>query len=417
MHSKTVDREALLDVLGKTLAVLEEPSHEIRARLAGLGAGVEDAAGSEAAMMAGVLEDSVEYLRRDTHLVTGPMGAEALARIPSFQNEPYIPSHRALSLLQSALDEYLETHVGVEEVFDPSDPGWVEVAWEKLKALFRGKHPFIRHQQLTDFVEAVGDDLRIALVADWGTGTEHAERVMQQIAAANPTHVIHLGDVYYSGTEREVRTRFLDVIDRFGPAGRVYRALNSNHEMYSGGYAYFDVTLPRFNQAASYFNLRSDRWQIIGLDSGHEDHGLRDPQTEWLRAQVDTAGGRRTILLTHHQLFSAYDDRPKGKKLGKKVAPLLPGIFSWFWGHEHRCIVYGRHLGIHGRCIGHGAIPFTVPFGVPQEVPVLAADERPATPGGSTGIHGFALLSLAGDIATVQFIDEAGIVFHAEQLA
>src|SRR4051794_7842446 len=100
MHSKTVNREAFLDILSKTLAVLEQPSPEIRARLGGLGAGVEDAAGSEAAMMAGVLEDSVEYLRRDTHHATAPVAAEGLARIPSFQNAPYIPSHRALSLLQ-----------------------------------------------------------------------------------------------------------------------------------------------------------------------------------------------------------------------------------------------------------------------------------------------------------------------------
>src|SRR5215831_10671122 len=141
-----------------------------------------------------------------------------------------------------------------------------------------------------------------------GPARRRRSALMRQIRAANPTHAIHLGDVYYSGTPGEVQKRFLSVIDQFGPPPSTcrYLALNSNHEMYSGGYGYFDTTLVRFKQDASYFNLRNENWQLIGIDSGYEDHGLQDPQKEWLAAQLQREGPK-SILLSHHQLFSPYE--------------------------------------------------------------------------------------------------------------
>jgi hypothetical protein len=34
-------------------------------------------------------------------------------------------------------------------------------------------------------------------------------------------------------------------------------------------------------------------------------------------------------------------------------------IFAWYWGHEHRCVVYEAHpaWGMLGRCIGHSGFP------------------------------------------------------------
>ena len=75
----------------------------------------------------------------------------------------------------------------------------------------------------------------------------------------------HLGDVYYAGTEDEVNERFSD--DWPKNVSEHSWALNSNHEMYSGGYGYFKITLKKFGQPASYFCLRNSNWQIIGLDT------------------------------------------------------------------------------------------------------------------------------------------------------
>lgn len=336
------------------------------------------------------------------------------------RDRPFIPEDQVLSLVQSAIDEFMpEESLPTAAPFDPSDPGWLSVAWEKLKGFFRGKHAFIEHTALDSFHLSLPGDAVVALFSDWGTGEESARRVMREVARQNPTHAIHLGDVYYSGTEREIRTRFLEVIDAHGPSPShcTYLALNSNHEMYSGGHAYFEVTLKeRFNQEASYFNLRNAHWQLIGLDSGYEDHGLKDPQREWLAAQLQ-APGPKNILLTHHQFFSPYESRARDRKLHKKVAPLLGGVFGWFWGHEHKPIVFGKHLGIHARCIGHGAIPEDVPFGTPvfPEAPILQMDERTGPDGDN--MHGFAVLRFNGAHLHVDYIDELGATWFSEDLA
>ena len=91
------------------------------------------------------------------------------------------------------------------------------MAEEKLKAASRPKHPLVAHTALDDFSYDLPDDAIVALFSDWGTGEATAQRVMERIGAAHPTHAIHLGDVYYSGTPKESQKRFLDIIEQFGP--------------------------------------------------------------------------------------------------------------------------------------------------------------------------------------------------------
>jgi hypothetical protein len=368
--------------------------------------------------VANALAGALEWARLD--LQVGSAGT--VESIESGAGEiPYVPNNQVLALLQSAYDEYMEARAAkptseLETPFDTSDPGWLTVAFEKLKELFRGKHQFVKHTSLTSFRQNLPTNAVVALFADWGTGEPTAQRVMQQIKARNPTHAVHLGDVYYSGTPKEVKNRFLDVIDLFGPphSSCNYFALNSNHEMYSGGYGYFDTTLPRFGQEASYFCLANEDWQLIGIDSGYEDHGLQDPQKEWLAAQLQRRGPKN-VLLSHHQLFSPYES-VSDKRLPKKIGDLLPNIYAWFWGHEHKCIILGDHLGIKARCIGHAAIPDSVPYGAPRfdDVQIVQVDERRSPDG--VNVHGFALLKFAGSRLDVSYIDEFGVEFFAERL-
>jgi hypothetical protein len=332
--------------------------------------------------------------------------------------EPYLPYNQTLSLLQSAYDEYVESTGILEAPFDKNDPGWKAITKEKLKAASQPKHPFIAHKVLDDFRYELPDNAIVALFSDWGTGEPTAQRVMEQIAAARPTHAIHLGDVYYSGTPKESRERFLDIIGRAGPSKDScrYFALPGNHDYYSGGYGYFDDILPALEQEASYFNLRNTNWQIIGLDSGYKEYALHKPQSKWLNAQLD-APDRRSILLSHHQLFSPYDQRVTKSRLLKKTEVLLPRIYAWFWGHEHRCVIMGDHMGIKARCVGHGSIPSSVPYGEPTfpEVPVEKVDERAAPDTDGTCYHGFALLRFNGGVVDVSYIDEYGGKFYEER--
>jgi hypothetical protein len=417
MHPIATNRDALLRIVEGTVSALQ--AHDRSALMSAVAtANLSSVAEVEAQRDAVInaLENSARTLRLHGDLLAmTPRPTAGTAREALF-----IPEDQVLSLVQSAIDEFMpEESLPTAGPFDPSDPGWLSVAFEKLKALFRGKHKFISHTSLNSFQQQLPGQATVALFSDWGTGEETARRVMRQIALQNPTHAIHLGDVYYSGTEKEIQRRFLDIIDAEGPppAACTYLALNSNHEMYSGGHAYFELTLKtRFHQEASYFNLRNAHWQLMGLDSGYEDHGLQDPQQEWLAAQL-AASGPRNILLTHHQLFSPFESRAFDRKLHRKLEPLLGRVFAWFWGHEHRTIVYGKHKGIHARCIGHGAIPEDVPYGPPKfsDVPILQIDERPGPDGDN--MHGFALLRFDGDRLNVSYIDELGTTWFSEDLA
>jgi 3',5'-cyclic AMP phosphodiesterase CpdA len=368
--------------------------------------------------IANALAAALEWAHLDRQVGAG---AALESADPGAAELPYIPNNQVLALLQSAYDEYQESKAAkptseLEMPFDTADIGWLTVAFEKLKELFRGKHKFIKHTSLDSFRQPLPANATVALFADWGTGEATAQRVMEQIKARQPTHAIHLGDVYYSGTPNEVRNRFLKVIDQFGPQPSECKffALNSNHEMFSGGYGYFDTTLPRFGQPASYFCLFNRDWQMIGIDSGYEDHGLQDPQKEWLTAQLRRQGPAN-IVLSHHQLFSPYES-VSDRRMPRRTADVLANIFAWFWGHEHKCIIFGDHLGIKARCIGHGAIPSSVPYGAPRfvDVPITKVDERRSPDG--VNVHGFALLKFAGSRLDVSYIDEFGVEFFTERL-
>jgi len=308
-----------------------------------------------------------------------------------------------------------EAKVFIGEQFDNLDTGWLEVVNEKLKLAFKGKHPFIRHQALTDFRYAMNNQVTVALLADWGGGNDHATNVGNEVRKRNPDIVIHLGDVYYAGTESEVQKRFLDLWPGVQQRGRSF-ALNSNHEMYSGGYSYFDLTLKAFQQEASYFCLENDNWRLIGLDTGYVEHDLTQDQVEWLAALLNDGSNKTNILLSHHQLYSGYEALPSEIEGEKRLFEWLKGFLQagqiphWFWGHEHLCVIYKKFQGVKGRCVGHGCFPYSIPSATPplpgpQVEKVIRASD-PKRP--KRGIHGFALLTIDGKDISVSYINEAG---------
>ena len=290
------------------------------------------------------------------------------------------------------------------------DPHWAEVVWEKAKLLLKGKHKFTTHKSGEDFRFTMKDKTTIAIVGDWGGGNDAAQAVAERIRKINPDHIIHLGDVYYAGTEKEIRERFL----KYWPtpsAGGYSFALNSNHEMYSGGFGYFDVTLKEFKQPASYFSLSNSNWRLIGLDTGYVDHDLNNEQVDWLTAQFKGSKNPRTILLSHHQLFSAYENTD-ASHLQSRVQPFLDAnkIYGWIWGHEHLCVVYEQHMGIKAVCLGNGCFPYNAPSKAKTKVPVKWINNRQSGTSDYKGSHTFALLSIDADKIDIQYIDEDGTV-------
>ncbi len=292
----------------------------------------------------------------------------AMREIEAFETSPDVlssPPNQMGALLQSFLEERAEEEGkpilrdlpgnALEVKFDPKDwLGWAG-------SFFSWASGIVKHDWQTASLdpEPIPSRIRMALLADWGTGLYGAPDCAKCISLDKDsyTHVLHLGDVYYAGTKKEVARRFLALWPKLKA---VSRACNSNHEMYSGGHAYFDDTLAAFNQRASYFAFENSNWILVGLDTAYREHNLDDEQLGWLSLILKKRPEKKLVLFSHHQPYSMLDHQ--GPNLISYLRQLLEEkrIHAWYWGHEHRCVVYDRHpaWGLAGRCVGHGGYPY-----------------------------------------------------------
>ncbi len=351
---------------------------------------------------------------------------------------------------------------------------------------------------------------RVAIVGDIGTGTDEAAAVLLGALSFKPDAILHLGDVYFSGTTHETRQRLVGMVrDVMRASGKrvPFFTIPGNHEYFTGGVSYLkaldsgaliDLAIQR--QAASYFCLRSedDGWQFLGLDTGYYGHymnvagsaqqatldrlhigkietnnasnphwprhhnpyyaynGDRDLRQKDTTAPVDQVVVRndeaawhvdklqgfkgRSMLLSHHQLYSALDVCGVAQKQttgsdGKAIADASDlnrlwvntglwqqfgasfgdKIAAWLWGHEHNLNIFQRGYRPEnwpanpaaawaaktlpkGRCAGHSAIPV-------QQTEAPYAQKYPVAqepPGLSLGLtdgwynHGFQIFELGG---------------------
>ncbi|MGH9359538.1 MAG: metallophosphoesterase family protein [Terriglobia bacterium] len=318
--------------------------------------------------------------------------------------------------------------------FTPCDPLYIEAAAKYVEYFIaQGKKvPYRLYKNLSDFVieGKLPTKARVAILGDWGTGEEAARKVLQQIAAKKPDVVIHLGDVYYSGTEFEDQSYFYQpwtAILNLGETKIPTFTLSGNHDMYSGGVGYYKL-IDQLGQPASYFCLRNDDWQFLAMDTGLHDSNpaemgsaatyLENTELAWHVDKMKNAGRRRTVLLSHHPLFSAYeaiDGHEINMRLQPQVFDFLPNVALWLWGHEHNFIVYGP-LGRlqRGRCLGHGAFPVGVDE-VPSapvfsNVPLITKDAsgKSINLGVTEGLydHGYAIMDLNGASGTIAYFQD-----------
>jgi len=329
---------------------------------------------------------------------------------------------------------------GLWNKYELLDIGWASCLTAiGVRKLF-SRHPFNQEPAIP---VKIGNRARVILLGDWGSGLDRAQKIAavirdqidDQSASSRDKHVIHLGDVYYSGLPREYENNFL----KYWPVHKNEQheisswTLNANHDMYSGGWGYFDYVLQddaRFKRqrdgdgnASSFFSLENDNWQILGLDTGYHDnlifdaHDLYGEQAAWVAKRQTDNPDKKCILLSHHQPFSAFEKG--GEKLLQKLEePLRSGVRAWFWGHEHRCALYQPRAGIeYPRCIGHAGVPFYVskqelPLGVSYEYKEGFRDlvEK-------WNYFGFAVLDFEDQVINVRYINERGNTHHEEQLS
>jgi hypothetical protein len=232
----------------------------------------------------------------------------------------------------------------------------------------------------------------IAMAGDGGDGQQQG--VISYMASQVPDCMIHLGDVYYSGTpSTDPSGNYIALKEEYNnfvslwPTGFRSFTLNSNHEMYSGANGLFKDALLNPKSAFygqgpyTVFALSVGDWTVLGLDSAYNSeaeelfmYGSLEPildieqrQVRWVQSL--NLNPQKTIVLTHHTGFDyalGTDHADKYTKFWGQINKALGGDpYAWYWGHVHNAIIYSSPITIgtyqtntYCRCLGNGSLPY-----------------------------------------------------------
>jgi len=277
----------------------------------------------------------------------------------------------------------------------------------------------------------------VALFSDWGTGYYHSRYIAAHIGRMGAAQAIHLGDVYYIGSQSQFDEQVTPLLEPLLKQMPVYM-LNANHEMDSEGIPYFKFLRHKQAQGrkrgfaaqpqeTSYFCLRNDGYQVVGIDTAYHGAGRyedRDLKT-WLAARLEEGrdAGLTTVLLSQNEPYA----RKKGSggvaiherrelcdvDLRRFVDAGL--IHAWFWGDEHYAALYQANdaMPFVGSCVGHGGYPFGIKrddSGPNDLVPLMWAETGSRFEGiaglrQDRGNNGFCHMTLGSDGIALGYID------------
>jgi hypothetical protein len=271
---------------------------------------------------------------------------------------------------------------GVYRKFSDNDPGFLSCAttYVEYYTLYKGEFLYndwtnqgrndLQYGVITYQLPA---DARVAIIGDWGTGLDDAIELVKNIVRRyNPTVIIHLGDIYYSGTPDECSLAFVEALAEAGADNIPVFTIPGNHDYYALGYGFYPM-LKRLNpgiqgaeQQASYFCLRTvdGGYQFLAMDTGYNDANPRDQldpayagpwlqptEVQWHIDKLSHFEGA-TILLSHHQLYST-NAKLNGSVSEHAGLPYLNSylyqafwpylqtkVAVWIWGHEHNFALY-----------------------------------------------------------------------------
>ena len=424
-----------MDQLGtvrdQTLSLWQSVVQEVTARVAGvsLAAARKDPRVIAATALAATIDANAP-------LVAAAPVAMA-AGLPAPVAEGFQCAKLAFRLAWATLNNDVQGVLRLREqlaAFGQCDLNWITETVAQFLHYYPHNHASIPYRSGEDYVLDVKlpPDATIGIIGDWGTGSQTAADLLRQVANKNPHLVIHLGDIYYSGTQPECTGFLQDVRAILGPKVPVY-SLSGNHDMYSGGVGYYWL-VDQLKQRSSYFCIRNDNWQFLAMDTGYNDFnpftvelsvpGLTRVEATWHLDKIAQAGTRKTVLMSHHPLFSAFEPIGGNKindELLRIFQPVLGDIAVWFWGHEHRLDIYGSYtLNAdgkqatlqRGRCVGCSAIPIRVTTKHYQkcfdDVPLVEYPKgsgKTIQLGNDGAIYnlGYAVMQLQGASATISY--------------
>ncbi len=338
-----------------------------------------------------------------------------------------------------------------QAAYEQLNPDWLQAIVNDVLTKAYGKAGFGDNAPAQITLKGATAEIKIALIGDWGTGEGDAEMVVNSAMALKPDYLIHLGDVYYTGTPDDIleglywgmaneSKKLVQAWPSAQPFGTSF-TLNSNHEMYCGARGYFDDALaaPLFapQNGKSYFLLETDHWQIFGLDSAYDTPStlymtgaLNAEQIAFVQAKRDTT--KKVMLMTHHNAYDITGETvvPTGSSsLWQNAKTALGGTPPdyWYWGHLHDGVIYNPIVdgsaSCRTRCIGHSSVPYGAPWGLTtagSTPPFTPADyidtvqflagtpTDPSVPAGQVK-NGFAMITLSGDTVTEAMYDCDGL--------
>ncbi len=290
-----------------------------------------------------------------------------------------------------------------------------------------------------------GAPLEIALFSDFGVGRYYSKYIAKQFRDRRFPYAIHLGDVYYAGRRSEFAEFFEKLLDPILADTSLF-ALNSNHEMFSGGIPYFNYIAKRAalqparqKQEGSYFCLRSERFQIVGIDTAFFGQGRYKEAIliDWLRGVLRDGrqAGRVNILLSaDHPYLYGDDDLTKLLRKDLKSLALEERLVDlWFWGNTHYCALFDHKpeasgdipaLPFVGSCIGHAGYPYDKQRrGKFQPAPMLFLEDQARFPKETNlrqdkGNNGYCVLQLNADGSIgLQYVDWMSNLRFAAELS
>jgi hypothetical protein len=368
--------------------------------------------------------------RAEKYLDLGHSEAENHAKT---QLELYEKRVKQTSSVTNAISEFFKTNL-------------LGFAWHYLRSRFGSRHPYQAYPRNDDtgvypLQSSVvsREELSIALLSDWASDTAESDAVANLVSRYAPDYTIHMGDIYFVGSPKEIEENFTAPYASwyYGSSGSL--ALSGNHEMYSNGNAFFQHLLPamyaqvgdiRKTQQAGFFCLENEYWRIIGIDTGYTSVGrpfieilsppdchLRKEQVAWLRDVVrigDPDDRRGLVFLSHHPYISAF--REEYARPGEQIRKLLGDAerpVIWFWGHDHRMVVYnparnGEGPLAYGRCIGHGGLPVETQLpdlGEAGKIGFYDRRVRTQLKRHLLGYNGFVHLRMRGDVLVAEYRD------------
>jgi hypothetical protein len=282
------------------------------------------------------------------------------------------------------------------------DPRWLEAGFNwATSTLARVSPSYVScGEDMNKFIYELPEmkstaPFKIAFISDWATGSLASRALIRAIYSDSsdyPRVLIHLGDVYYAGTEKEQEENFYNEIMKNVPEDVVILHMPGNHDYYcKEGKPYYEIisrmrSEKRCPQEASFFCLRNDKWQIISMDTGLHDRNpittadgtamtfLEEEEKMWVLDKLKNSGRRKNIVLSHHMLFSSTSScGVHPERGGKKFSPVNDNLYRqlqdgmgkinvWLWGHEHNFVVYEDYVlpngsKVKGRLIGAGGVP------------------------------------------------------------